>query len=422
MSLARKYRLQFATQRGDRLTLYLAAALAFHLGAITGGMVLWPSDVEPLPTPEWVESEPIKFVYLEEPESDEAEDEVEVEIESELQSNVSAVAGGDRQPEQPENAGKLELEKPIEAIALNEPKPLTQPASAVLEPSSVAAQVPSGAVLLPTPASDIGNKSSAEGDQKPEEFVAPWAPPVSPQAATLPPEASPPEALPPTPLPAIPAEMPPLAALPTLEPALPISEPVAEEAVAEEVIAENTVAENTVSENTVSENTVSEDVLPDVSDAVSSEEIADETATPAVAVPSQEPNLAVIAPVPEGQGLDGTLNPNRTAAGPAGIDAERDAVLGDYIENLTRQVNEHWQRVNVDSSRETKVRFTVNRQGELMDLELVNSSQSEQVDEAAMDAVRAAAPFEPLPEVVAEELIVINFQFRYNAPRNAAPR
>lgn len=112
----------------------------------------------------------------------------------------------------------------------------------------------------------------------------------------------------------------------------------------------------------------------------------------------------------DGQGVDEPLNPNRAAAG-SGVDAVEDDVWGTYLNTLNRTIDQNWQRVSVAATRRTKIQFRVDRQGRLRDLQVVQSSGDLLADQAALQAIRAAAPFAPLPQNAAEDVLIVNFTF-----------
>jgi protein TonB len=59
------------------------------------------------------------------------------------------------------------------------------------------------------------------------------------------------------------------------------------------------------------------------------------------------------------------------------------------------------------------VKITVNRNGELLDVELLNSSSSDILDFEAIQAIYRAAPFGPLPKQYPHPELKINAHFRY---------
>ncbi|WNZ24864.1 TonB family protein [Leptolyngbya sp. NK1-12] len=104
------------------------------------------------------------------------------------------------------------------------------------------------------------------------------------------------------------------------------------------------------------------------------------------------------------------FNSNRAAAN-SGVDATQDVIWGRYLDTLNRTIDQNWQRVAVEATRRTKIQFRVDRQGQLRDLQIVQSSGDTLADQAALEAIRAAAPFAPLPQNAAEEVLIVNFTF-----------
>ena len=58
--------------------------------------------------------------------------------------------------------------------------------------------------------------------------------------------------------------------------------------------------------------------------------------------------------------------------------------------------------------------FKINKQGELLALKILQSSNDEEADKAALKAVRITSPFKPLPEQFEGRNIDIEFTFDYN--------
>jgi TonB family protein len=114
-----------------------------------------------------------------------------------------------------------------------------------------------------------------------------------------------------------------------------------------------------------------------------------------------------------GQGLDGQINPDRTAPGPASLDAAADELWGVYVSTLNRQIDQNWQRITVSALRQAKVQFEIDRQGRLINLRLVESSGDPSADTVALQAVRVAAPFAPFPTQTTESQLRVNFTFTY---------
>lgn len=142
------------------------------------------------------------------------------------------------------------------------------------------------------------------------------------------------------------------------------------------------------------------------------------TAAPRPANPA--PPAASIATFQAGQGLDGQINPDRSGNGTAGPDAAADAVWGAYVSTLNRKIDQNWQRIAVSAMRQAKVQFDIDRQGQLINLRLVQSSGDADADQVALQAVRQSVPFAPFPGQVAESRLRVNFTFTYY-PAGQAP-
>lgn len=106
----------------------------------------------------------------------------------------------------------------------------------------------------------------------------------------------------------------------------------------------------------------------------------------------------------------GSLDPERPAAG-RGVDATQDALWGTYLSGLNQAIDQRWRRVAGAAVRRTKIQFRLDRQGQLTDLQLLQSSGDNQADQAALHAIQAAAPFAPLPQAASENVLIVNFTF-----------
>ncbi|HEY9623461.1 MAG TPA: TonB family protein [Crinalium sp.] len=321
MDLAHRYRLKFAAQRGDRIVLYLAIAMALHLGILT--WVLRASDQPTHPSDSLEQpAQPIEFVYLDVPDT-------QPPVVTEHRSSVNAVAGGTQKADAPVNAGKPGLEN--------------RPASPTVKP------------ILPSSPANVGR-------------VVPAIANSGPSTKSLEPEADPKPKSRNTP-----SVM--HGATPSALPHLQASSPIAP----------------TESAQSPSNASSSPQVAPPVSPAES----------------AQEPDNA-------GAGLDGSTNPNRTTdSNEVGIDTAQDPILGTYISTVDQKVDHHWQQVAPDTTRVTVVRFTLNREGQLENVSIKQSSGSDDIDQIALQAVIEAAPFDPLPSSYPGDQLVINFTFSH---------
>jgi TonB family protein len=91
--------------------------------------------------------------------------------------------------------------------------------------------------------------------------------------------------------------------------------------------------------------------------------------------------------------------------------AAKDKIWNDYLAALRRKIYQEWQTLPVTIERPIKVRFAIDRQGNLVDLVLVQSGQDGIADQAALRAVQRVAPFAKLPIAAPEEQLRVTFTF-----------
>jgi TonB family protein len=107
-------------------------------------------------------------------------------------------------------------------------------------------------------------------------------------------------------------------------------------------------------------------------------------------------------------------NSNRLNQSVDGIDARQDADMGAYIKQLQERVRQQWIPGQTQSSRRTVLHFTISRSGQVSNLQIAQTSGFNFTDEAAVGAVKRAAPFAPLPTAYTENYINIHFTFNIN--------
>jgi protein TonB len=92
----------------------------------------------------------------------------------------------------------------------------------------------------------------------------------------------------------------------------------------------------------------------------------------------------------------------------------------DYLGRLKQRIQREWaypleaQRLGLFG--ELLLVFTVNKEGSLLNLRLVQSSGFPILDNEALRAVRAAAPFDPIPPEMGTEAWNIRGAFNYLGP------
>ena len=94
--------------------------------------------------------------------------------------------------------------------------------------------------------------------------------------------------------------------------------------------------------------------------------------------------------------------------------------FGPFMADLQRRIKRAWYPSKGKESKRVVVRFKVHRLGELSDLQLERTSGDKIADDAALEAVRKAEPFENLPEGAADQ-VDIQFTFDYNVFGSSSP-
>ncbi|BAY29755.1 TonB family protein [Nostoc carneum NIES-2107] len=113
-----------------------------------------------------------------------------------------------------------------------------------------------------------------------------------------------------------------------------------------------------------------------------------------------------------GNNLAALPNSNRDRLAPSGIDAQsQDIDITSYLNQLQQQVKQQWLPGLSQSSRRTVINFSINRSGQLSNLQLAQTSGFSVTDQAALNAIQRAAPFAPLPTGYPNKYIHIQFTF-----------
>ncbi|MHC5825284.1 MAG: energy transducer TonB family protein, partial [Nostoc sp.] len=108
-------------------------------------------------------------------------------------------------------------------------------------------------------------------------------------------------------------------------------------------------------------------------------------------------------------------NSNRDRQAAAGIDASSQNIdITSYLNQLQQQVKQQWLPEVSQSSRRTVLNFSINRSGQLSNLQLAQTSGFSLTDKAALNAIQRAAPFAPLPTGYTNNHIDIQFTFNIN--------
>ncbi len=149
-------------------------------------------------------------------------------------------------------------------------------------------------------------------------------------------------------------------------------------------------------------------------------------------VPETKPNLSSEPKTPVSSGaaslLGGTqrrslsedsgssfLNPQANASQQAlnsgGLDARQDLNLSPYLAEIRRRVRRNWNPSQPSQNRHTILAFAIQRNGQITDLRIIQSSGSKTSDSESLEAVQKSAPFAALPPNFPRQQLKVQFNF-----------
>ena len=111
-------------------------------------------------------------------------------------------------------------------------------------------------------------------------------------------------------------------------------------------------------------------------------------------------------------------NPVASSAGGEGLNVRTEGaefVDAAYLQNIVRQINRYFRRPTDARTDAAEVRFWINRDGTVSDIETVQATGSFSFRAAAMEAVEQAGlnrAFGPLPDAYSADRLAISFYFR----------
>lgn len=114
-----------------------------------------------------------------------------------------------------------------------------------------------------------------------------------------------------------------------------------------------------------------------------------------------------------GGGNPGNPSPGNPGGSP-GVDALKEPDFGPYMMELQRRIKRRWNPPRGNESKRVVLLFKVSKDGRLLSLKMEGTSGVPEADQAAIRAVKEAAPFRPLPAEYRGSDIDIQFTFDYN--------
>lgn len=118
----------------------------------------------------------------------------------------------------------------------------------------------------------------------------------------------------------------------------------------------------------------------------------------------------VVLPRIEGSATNLTVNHEQNKPN----EQEVNEMFKPFMDNLTRSIKMNWDPPKGPESNKIQVLLTIAKDGRLLKSSLYKSSGSKAADDRALDAVRLASPFSPLPDKFEGKSIEMLFTFDYN--------
>ena len=104
-------------------------------------------------------------------------------------------------------------------------------------------------------------------------------------------------------------------------------------------------------------------------------------------------------------------NASQQALNPRGLDARQDLDLGPYFAEIRRRVRRNWKPSVPINNRHTVLAFSIQRNGQITGLRVIQSSGSDKIDRESLEAVQKSGPFSALPANFPDEQLKVQFKF-----------
>lgn len=105
--------------------------------------------------------------------------------------------------------------------------------------------------------------------------------------------------------------------------------------------------------------------------------------------------------------------PSAKKAQPSSLNVQN-VDLGPYMRELQRRIKMNWNPPKGTENKKVILRFKIAKNGRLLTNSVIKSSGNLKTDKAALEAVKLASPFRPLPADFKGESVDVQFIFDYN--------
>jgi len=82
-----------------------------------------------------------------------------------------------------------------------------------------------------------------------------------------------------------------------------------------------------------------------------------------------------------------------------------------YLEEMHKQISGKWNPPPVNKDSEVVLKFTILKNGQVVNEEVAQSSGNKEIDESALAALKKASPLPPLPLSFPRDEVTVNFNF-----------
>lgn len=84
-----------------------------------------------------------------------------------------------------------------------------------------------------------------------------------------------------------------------------------------------------------------------------------------------------------------------------------------YLKEIQKKINLNWKPAESFNTKNILAFFKINRSGEVLEVNLLKPAKDPAINESAIEAIKASAPFGAFPESYKDETLGIEFEFNY---------
>lgn len=89
-----------------------------------------------------------------------------------------------------------------------------------------------------------------------------------------------------------------------------------------------------------------------------------------------------------------------------------------YMRDMQKNIKINWNPPKLTKNTSVTLVYTIGKNGELLSYAVYKSSGNKEMDNSAIEALKATAPFKPLPAAFSKSSVDVKFTFDYNILKN----